>query len=215
MIKKFTLLSFIFLCFCFAANSQTLDEAEKNNFEFLVSYGPAYNAFNKGSADDKTNIISLQTPALGTFMELNIDYSLSRNRFLGLGYSNQVHSIRIDNMNPSNSFGLLLDNYVSKYTKHFYDLHFRKEFQSHFHLTVGLFYNVYAFSSLDSVMADGRVYPLLRNDKMKGDEFGISLSGDYYFPIRDYFEIGIRGKVFYSLVEIESVSLAPILKFRF
>jgi hypothetical protein len=208
----------IILFFSSVLQAQTLtqgEESQNNKFEFLFSYGLAYNAFNKNSADDNGNVISLKTPALGAYMEINLDYKLPKDRFIGLGYANQSHSDNVDNFDLSRSFGLVLDNYVSKYTKHFYDIHFRKEFDNNLHLTLGLFYNIYQFNTLDSVETGSGYFPVLSSDKMKGDEFGISLAVDYFFPIREYFEVGFRGKMYYSLVEIESLSLSPVLKFSF
>lgn len=195
--------------------AQKIEQKTPNNkFEFLFSYGLAYNTFNKNS-DDPENLISINTPALGYYMELNLDYRLPNNRFIGVGYARQDHKENIDNFDLSKSFGLLLDNYVSKYTKHFYDIHFRKEFDNRLHLTLGLFYNLYQFNDLDRVVVENNNFPMLSSDRMKGDEFGISLAVDYFFPIKEYFEIGLRGKMFYSLVEIESLTLSPVLKFSF
>ena len=206
------------LCFSTALQAQNQtpkEDFENNKFEFLFSYGLAYNVFNKNSSNDNSNIVSLRTPALGTYMEFNLDYRLPNKRFIGLGYARQDHKENIDNFDLFRSFGLVLDNYVSKYTKHFYDIHFRKEFDNKLHLTVGLFYNLYQFNTLDNAVIDNGYFPKLSSDKMKGDEFGISLAVDYFYPIKEYFEIGVRGKMYYSLVEIESVSLSPVLKFSF
>lgn len=206
------------LCFSTVLQAQTKapEDAIKNKkFEFLFSYGLAYNAFNKSASNDNSNIISLQTPALGTYTEFNLDYKLPNNRFIGLGYARQDHKENIDNYDPSRSFGLILDNYVSKYTKHFYDIHFRKEFDNNLHLTLGLFYNLYQFNTLNNLVTENGYFPILTSDEMKGDEFGISLAVDYFFPIKEYFEIGVRGKMHYSLIEIESLSLSPVLKFSF
>lgn len=210
-------LIFILMIIIFSSSLKAQErehDPSNNRFEFLFSYGLAYNVFNKNNSDTD-NIISLETPALGHYMEFNVDYRLANNRFIGLGYARQDHRENIDNFDLSRSFGLVLDNYVSKYTKYFYDIHFRKEFDNRLHLTLGLFYNLYQFNSLENVATQGGYFPRLSSDTMKGDEFGISVGVDYFFPVREYFEIGIRGKMYYSLVEIESLSLSPVLKFSF
>lgn len=56
---------------------------------------------------------------------------------------------------------------------------------------------------------------ILNNDRQRADNLAISLAVDYYFPVKDYFEVGIRAKSYLTLSGLEPVSLSPIVKFSF
>jgi len=193
----------------------TFSQQQKNNrYEITALYGLSYDSFYEVGASDP---VDLSGPILGSIMEFGFDYALPKDRFIGVSFAKQLHSKNIENnflLSVSNS-GLTFDNYRISRQKNFYEVHFRKKFKNNFHLALGVFYfqtyiNMFDFSF------DGTNYIyVLDNDKQRSDNFGLSLSLDYYFPIKDYLELGLRGKMVYTLDGIETVYLSPILKVSF
>ncbi len=136
---------------------------------------------------------------------------------MGIGYALTSNTSTIDGSILFNEgLGLSLDNYRLEYENQFYDIHFRKEFENHIHLTVGFFYYRYFSPNLGfDNLGSENTFIEFENNIARADDLGISTSVDYFFPLKDYFEIGFRGKIFYSLVGIEGISIIPLLKFSF
>ncbi len=201
-------IGFVFLLMINIVFSQ---EQKDFGLELSTSYGMASDIF----GNEKR---FLGTPKYGSILNFDIDFALSKNRFIGIGFTRQLHSKnlnkRTDLSSISNSM-VIFDNFRLSRQKNFYDVHFRKEFQNHLHLTFGLFYFQTYLNTLRFDFDGTNEFYILTNEKQRPDNFGLSLSLDYFFPIKKYIEIGVRGKVFYTLDGAETLSFSPILKVSF
>ncbi len=194
---------------------------ENNRFEFSVSYGLAYSNFfgYRAKIPDGITVpvpeLDIRTTDFGSVFELNLDYALPKNKFIGIGFARQQHSRNIDDSVIVSNSELVLTNYRAIDQNQFYDIHFRKEFKNRFHLTLGLFYFFIYSNDFNFQFNGSNLIYELKNDKQRADNIGLSLALDYYIPIKDYLEIGLRGKVYYSFAGVETVSLSPTLKLNF
>jgi len=208
----------IFLLFTLTLTSFAFSQ-EKNNFEFSVSYGVAYSDFFGFRATVPPEItvpeLDIRTTDFGSMIELNFDYALRERSFIGVGFSRQQHSKNIDDHVTVSNSGLVLTNYRAIDQNQFYDFHYRKEFKNNLHLTLGLFYFLIYSNDFNFHLDGANLIYELKNDKQRSDNIGLSLAVDYYLPIKNYLELGLRGKVYYSFAGIETVSLSPILKISF
>lgn len=186
---------------------------KQDRLEFTFSYGAAYNTYLGDQHIFKTNVYPIFFKAL----EVNLDYRLSHNRFIGLGYSQHDGSF---NMNDEYLFGsnsgVVLDNYRHILVNDYFEFRFRKAFENRLNLTAGLFYILFyrTHFSIDGQYEPYSLFVFWR-DKPRADDFGISLALDYTIPIKDYMQLGIRTKAFFTLAGFETISLAPFIKFSF
>ncbi|NCP22029.1 MAG: hypothetical protein COS42_02075 [Flavobacteriales bacterium CG03_land_8_20_14_0_80_35_15] len=182
----------------------------KNSYEFSFAHGFSYDNF--GGIQ---NTEGIYTPKIGLFTELNFDLKLPKNRFIGIGFAREQYSKNIDFV----SLDLVLDNYRAINLTNFYDIHFRKEFKKNLNLTLGLaYFELFNNKVTDRLVTDGTNFfnvIAIYNDLQRSDDIAFMASVGYYLAIRDYFQIGVKGSLYYSLNGVESISLSPILKFSF
>ncbi len=187
---------------------------QDDTFQFTAGYGLFYNEFEV--LNDIPNI-DYTTPKIGKMFEFSADYALSNNRFVGLGFAVTSNTSTVNStVLFEEGLGLSFDNFRLEYENQFYDIHFRKEFKDHFHLTVGAIYYRYFSPNLGfNNLGTENIFIEFKNDIPRVDDLGISIALDYFFPIKDYIEIGLRGRLFYSLAGVEGISVSPLLKFSF
>ncbi len=114
---------------------------QDDTFQFTAGYGLFYNEFEV--LNDIPNI-DYTTPKIGKMFEFSADYALSNNRFVGLGFAVTSNTSTVNStVLFEEGLGLSFDNFRLEYENQFYDIHFRKEFKDHFHLTVGAIYYRY------------------------------------------------------------------------
>lgn len=183
----------------------------QNSYEFSFSHGLSYD--NYGGKENNTN--GIYTPKIGFFTEINFDFKLPKNRFIGVGFSREQYSQNINLV----SLDLVLDNYRAINLTNFYDIHFRKEFKNNFNLTLGIaYFELFNNTITTREVTDGTntfTTIALYNDLQRTDNIAFMLSLSYFFPIKDYFQIGFKSSLYYSLDGVEAISLLPVLKFSF
>ncbi|HBK70058.1 MAG TPA: hypothetical protein DDZ39_00100 [Flavobacteriaceae bacterium] len=208
-------MKYLFLILALKFTVLTFSQQHKGNrYEVTAVYGLSYDSFYEAEASFS---VDLSGPMFGSVMEFGLDYALPKNRFIGVAFTKQLHVKNIDKniLSTVSNSGLSFDNYRISRQKNFYEVHFRKQFKNKFHLTLGVFYfQTYLNTLRFNIDGVNQIYAL-NNDKQRADNLGLSLSLDYYFPIREYLELGLRGKMVYTLDGAETVYLSPILKVSF
>jgi len=206
--KKITLLLLVLI----SINSFCQEKIKRqNSYEFSFSHGLSYD--NYGGKENNTN--GIYTPKIGFITEINFDFKLPKNRFIGVGFAREQYSQNIKLV----SLDLVLDNYRAINLTNFYDIHFRKEFKNNFNLTLGIaYFELFNNTITTREVTDGTntfTTIAIYNDLQRTDNIAFMLSLSYFFPIRDYFQIGFKSSLYYSLDGVESISLMPVLKFSF
>ena len=206
-------LKFLILFIPFFAVAQE-DTTTKTKLQLRLSYGLALIDYGKDFTQDYPD---LSFSTIGTLINLEADLPLSKNRFIGLGFSKQIHSKNINqsNLGQTSGRGLILDNYRYTHLKNYYDIHFRKQFQNRLELTFGVFYynEYYNEINLDTIQNQS-VY-ILSNDEQRDDNFGVSLSLGYFFTINQTLDLGIVGRLGYSVNGLEHIALLPSVNLKF
>lgn len=184
----------------------------QDSYEFSFSHGISYD--NYGGKDNSSDRI-IYTPKIGFFTEINFDFKLPKNRFIGIGFAREQYSQNINLV----SLDIVFDNYRAINLTNFYDIHFRKEFKNNLNLTLGIaYFELFNNTVTTREVTDGvnTFYVVaLNNDLQRTDNIAFMATVGYFFPIRDYFQIGVKSSLYYSLNGVESVSLSPVLKFSF
>ncbi|MGF1560273.1 MAG: hypothetical protein ACFCUL_14380 [Flavobacteriaceae bacterium] len=198
---------------------QTSQAQNKEKYEFSVGYGIVKNSY-----PTRNNVQGLgyDTPAFGKAFEFSMDILLSENRYLGLGYSLQSSSRTINNSvelnfeGTSAGLGILWDNYRLENETQFYDLHYRQVFSKKLNLTLGFFYYRRFSGDLDLNTDQFDIaYFVLSDQKFRGDDFGLSLSGMYMLTLKEYLKIGLQARVYYSFSGTEAFTATPVVRFSF
>ena len=203
----------ILLLILIATNSLLAQESKEQKIDLSFSYGLSYIDYSDYSSTDPLN---LELPSIGSFYEINFDYKLPKNRYIGLGYSRQQHSKNINNgvLITSTNTALILDNYRNTLTKDFFDVHFRTVFNNNIQFTLGAFYFI-EHHNTNSINGDGtNFYFILNSEKNRSDNLGLFGSLEYYFKLTDYADLGLKGKLYYSLNGIESLAFLPTLRVK-
>ncbi len=189
-----------------------------DKFGFTVGYGVVRNSFETRS--DFQNL-GYETPKYGKAFQFSLDIKLSDNRFMGLGYSLQSTKktlntdITVNVEGFEQGVGILWQNYRLENEAQFYELYYRQKFNKRINATLGFFY-YRRFNG--NLFFDGQQYEnkyfVIRDSKPRADDIGLFLALDYLFPIKNYVEIGLQAKVFYSFSGIEAITVAPIVRFN-
>lgn len=188
-------------------------EKKEQKFDISFSYGLSYIDYSKYSSSDPVNF---ELPSTGSFYEINFDYKLPKNRYIGLGFSRQQHAKNIDDgvlINSSNA-ALILDNYKNIHTKDFFDVHFRTVFKNNIQFTLGAFYFIDNLNTNSITADENNIYFVLSSEKNRSDNLGLFGSLEYYFKLTDYAQFGVKSKIYYSLNGIETLAILPTLRVK-
>lgn len=201
------------LLILFISTSLFSQEIKERKFDISFSFGISHIDYTNYSS---TAPISLNLPSFGSFYEINFDYKLPKNRYIGLGYSRQQHAKNINDgiIIPSGNTGIIFDNYKNLHTKDFIDLHFRTVFKNNIHFSLGVFYFIENLNTNRIDSDENNIYFILNNEKNRSDNLGLFGSLEYYFKITEYAELGVKGKLYYSLNGIETIALLPTLRVK-
>jgi hypothetical protein len=188
-------------------------ESIEQKFDIAFSYGLSYIDYANYSSTDPIN---LDLPSVGSFYEINFDYKLPKNRYIGFGYSRQQHSKSIDDgvLITSTNTALILENYENIHTKDFFDVHFRTVFKNNIQFTLGAIFFIENLTTNTISTDETNIYFVLNNEENRSDNFGLFGSLEYYFKLTNYAEIGLKGKLYYSLNGLETLSLLPTLRVK-
>lgn len=202
----------LILLLLFSLSSFSQDD-KGHKFDISFSYGVAYIDYSNYSS---TSPLNFDLPQFGSFLEFNLDYKLPKNRFIGLGFSRQLHSKNIDDgilINSTNT-GLILENYKNIHVKDFIDIHFRTVFINNIHFIIGVFYFKENLNTNIILSDETNIFFIINNEKNRSDNFGFFGSLEYFFRLRSYVELGVKSKLYYSLNGIETISLMPTLRVK-
>jgi hypothetical protein len=203
----------ILLFVLFASNSSLAQENKEQKIDISFSYGMSYIDYSDYSS---TSTVNFELPSTGSLYEINFDYKLPKNRYIGLGYSRQQHSKSINDsvLITSTNTALILDNYRNTHTKDYFDVHFRTVFKNNIQFTLGAFFFIENLNSNTISGDENNIYFVLNNEKNRSDNLGLFGSLEYYFRLNDYADLGLKGKLYYSLNGIETIALLPTLRVK-
>lgn len=188
-------------------------EIKEQKFDISFSYGLSYIDYADYSSESPLN---LEVPSIGSFYEVNFDYKLPKNRFIGLGYSRQQHAKNINDgvLLTTTNTALILENYRNIHTKDFFDVHFRTVFKNNFQFNLGAFFFIENLNRNDIDSIENNPFFILNNEKNRADNLGLFGSLEYYFKLTEYADFGLKGKLYYSLNGIETLALLPTLRVK-
>lgn len=194
----------------FYSQSNVLNNLEPSKFEFSYSYGMSYLEYAEMNPEDPLN---LPVSSIGSFQELNFDFRLPKNRFIGLGLSRQQHSETINkNLIFRNGSELLLTNYENILQTNYIDIHFRQVFKNGFQLTFGFYYFNQTQNGAQVSIIEDSIGIRLRGDSI--NDAGLFISPEYFFNVNKYLELGVKAKVYYTFGIFEAIALLPTARFK-
>jgi len=207
--KKYTFIIALF----FAMNivSQKLENKLFVNF----SYGLSFIDY-----DRNPGIVDFEFPTTGSFIDISVDFKVSKNKYLGLGFSRLQHAKSLNDSRSvqTNTF-LILDNFRNIHQKDYIDVHFKTVFSNNVNFNLGLFYffDYFNGTELNTVSTDTENIRLvvLSNELNRSDNFGLFLATGYFFKLNDYVHFGANAKLYYSLNGLETFAILPTLKVGF
>ncbi|WP_019037491.1 hypothetical protein [Psychroflexus tropicus] len=192
------------------SQSDKMNNSDSSKFEVAYSYGISYLEYADGNPEDPLN---LSVSPFGSFQELNFDFRLPKNRYIGLGLSRQQHRESIDRSLVFNdSVELLLSDYDNILQTNYIDVHFRQVFKNGFQLTFGLYYLNQTENRLQIVVFENFTGFRLSSDTI--NDAGIFISPEYFFDINTYFELGLKAKAYYTFGVFEAITLLPTARFK-
>ena len=139
-----------------------------------------------------------------------------KNEF-GFGFSKQVNSEDYTDVKQSPNAVIVFEDYRIRKTKNFHYLVFKRHFiEDKLIGSAGLYYLRHRdpFVSINS-RNPGQTVILLYDDAVNSD-FGVFVGLEYYHPIRENFQVGLRTRLSYTegyLEPIESLEFTPVLRF--
>lgn len=207
--KKYIII--IALFFTINIVSQKLENKLFVNF----SYGLSFIDYDKSAG-----FIDLEFPTIGSFIDISVDFKISKNKYLGLGFSRLQHAKSLnDNRSVQTNTFLVLDNFRNIHQKDYIDIHFKTLFSNNINFNLGLFYffDYFNGASLSNISTDTENIRLvvLSNEPNRSDNFGLFLATGYLFKLNDYVHFGANAKLYYSLNGLETFAILPTLKVGF
>jgi hypothetical protein len=140
-----------------------------------------------------------------------------KNEF-GFGFSKQVNSEDYSFVIQTPTAVVFFEDYRIRKTKNFHYLVFKRHFiEDKLIGSAGLYYLRHRdpFVSINS-RNPGQTVILLYDDAVNSD-FGVFVGLEYYHPIRENFQVGLRTRLSYTegyLEPIESLEFTPVLRFK-
>ncbi len=214
---KKALLIFFVLVFPFMLRSQ---DTIANRFDFSVAAGVGYNHLwgkDFGGLHDYYYINLEEFPKLIGVFEVSFLFRLKENRHIGLTYSKLNYTNIINNTRYFSYYDVIihLENYKNYHTYQYFGIEFRQEFIPRLHFGVGLNYYVHHFNYVSLEICDDIPCFTGEDWKQRLDDLALTAFLDYYFPVKNYVQIGLRTKGFLTLSGFEAITLTPVLKFSF
>ena len=124
-------------------NANSLFGQNNNRFIFASSYGLSYidygGKFYALPPEFETNNIVTDINSIGTVMGFELDYNIKNNNYVGVGFSRQHHSKKVNNTFYFNNNEFTLDNYQSNLNKTLIDIRYKRVYK-YFTWSAGLFY---------------------------------------------------------------------------
>ena len=176
------------------------------SIDFNVGYGLYYSDF---TVLNNIQNIEYSSPFFGKSLELSVDFSVDRDKYIGLGYTNTSNSQIVNGqVILEQGIGLSLDNVKVERELQVFDVHFRKQFQNNLGLTFGAYYYLIFQPDLDlnNFGSESSLFFEISDEAPRSDDFGVFLALDYFVPLTDNVKAGLRGKLFYTLDGIEGFS---------
>jgi hypothetical protein len=204
--KKQTLL--LLLCVTCSLFSQEKEHKLSVNFSYGLSIIDYANSF-----DD---FINLEIPTTGSFIDINLDYKIAENKYLGVGFSRQQHVMNLNQgaLLNTDTF-LVLDNYRNIHQKDYVDIHFRTEFSNNLNFNMGIFYYFDYLNMPDIFAENNERFAVLFNETNRSDNFGLFIATGYFFQLNTYVRAGANAKLYYSLNGIETIAILPTINVTF
>ena len=189
-----------------------------NRFEVSFAYGAAYNLFGGAYYNPWIN---LDMPSVQHAYEFSFDFRLRHNRFIGITYARHEVWATIDDyfFNQQQEVYVIMDGYRRFEIAEFIGINFRKEITPAFNIAVGLFVSPMQSNTIrvSRPAWNSPIMNIILSDSFsrRVDEIGVWAAVEYFVPVRDYFDIGIRSRGFVTLSGFEKITLTPVLKVGF
>ena len=197
-----------------------LVSAQINNekYIFTTSYGISWINFDGkiyALPPESNNNITSEVNSIGTIFSLEIDRNISKNNYIGIGFSRQHHSKKVSNDFVFGNNNLIYDQLQFNLNKNLIDIRFKKMYQ-YFSWSGGLFYFWENFSSPSVLSKDnGGLNIIQEMNYNNSDQFGVYASLAGFYPLKRNVKIGAQSKIYYSFAGIETISLSPFISFDF
>lgn len=186
---------------------------QNKKFIFDVSYGISYSKNYHSAAkmlpSDSRQNLDMQAKNWGTALNVNLEYKLLRDGYVGIGYLNQISQGTVN----ESFYDIKQDNFITSNFLQIYDVHYSK-YLERIALTGGLFWytdktNGISFDSEDGITMKGYT-------NKRGDNLGLFASLGYQYPIYEYLNVGIRLKSYYCVFEgFTTTTFSPFVAFKF
>lgn len=194
----------------------TINLFAQQKFLIDASYGVAFiNEHGKEEAgvlppNNTVGNLWFNTKDVGQAFNLNIEYKVFRNSYLGIGYLSEFFRTK-----TNQQLGNIVQKefYNSKYLQA-YDVHYSKYFK-HLSLTGGVFwYNeqgnyAHFTNDYETLELEGEAWN-------RSDNLGVFAAVGYQYPIYEYLSVGIKAKGYFCIFEgFTTATLAPYISFKF
>lgn len=187
-----------------------IDNEKMSKIEFSYSYGLSYLEYADFNSEDP---LGFQVSSFGSFQELNLDFRLPKDRFIGLGISRQQHSKMINkNLSLSNGSTILVSDYQNILQSNYIDVHFRQVFKSGFQLTFGFYYINQIENYIEVGVFEDSTVVFLVGDIIH--DAGLFISPEYFFNVNKHMEVGLKAKAYYTFGVFEAITLLPTARFK-
>jgi len=206
------------LIFMFCQLFSFAQDKPTNRFEASFAYGAAYALF---GGESNNPWINLELPSVHHAYEFSFDFRLRHNRFIGITYARHEVWATIDDYYyyQHQEVYVVMDGYRHFAISEFIGVNFRREITPNFNMAVGLFVTLMQRNTirLSQRAGDPNMYIIFEDDfpRLVDNELGLWAAVEYFVPVRDYFDIGIRSRGFVSLSGFEKITLTPVLKLGF
>ena len=176
----------------------------EHKWSFTTAYGVAsYMSIRRGFENSNA--------PHGVF-EFALDYLHKENASFGFSFMRSTMTNSYDRvfeytfLDTGNQFQVVFDNYQSTFVRDIYELHYRNfYFENKLSTSIGLYvFNDKTNSNSGGLAIYGEDYYY----------FGVSFAVGYYYPVKDYFDIGVNVRGLFSLDGIDFMGL-PFVRFKF
>jgi|GEM_PF-5744860 hypothetical protein len=195
-------------------------EKSANGIALSYGYGFEYNnQMGKPSEDEIGNGIYFYSDKLGSFSNLEMDYLISKERHLGLGFSRSLHKSTLNQQQNLyfENMVLVLEQFENRHQIDRFDFHFGQKFNK-LDVSFGIFYFIETRNEMESFYNeehDTLYYKIYSNKNKRADNIGLFTSLTYAFPITENLNFGLHGKWHVIIGQVGIFSLSPTLTYKY
>jgi|GEM_PF-6676287 len=159
--------------------------------------------------------INFRQDNFGSFIQFNLDFKVAPGKYIGAGVSKKQFRSMLTQTGFIGAVPTIADEFNLVHEIYFYDIHYRREWiEKNLSLTAGFSYFDDRINQFYTITVENTAVLILANNR-DATPLTVFLALEYFIPINPYLDLGLSGRLDYSIIGVNNIALTPTLRVRF